>query len=265
MYCKIYNNDSPYVEVFIPVSYKRNTSDIDFDIDDVSDLPYQIEFDGEIVEDRIQERLHSNLCRIVRNVYDLSCMNHFDYFMTVTLDGKKHNRMDIESVYKKLSKCFNNYRNRYAPDFRYLCVPELHSDKVNWHFHILVAGVNYSDLTHFSKYKHIPKKIREKLLLGEDVYNWEYFQNAFGFNSLICTYGKQETIAKYMTKYITKNVFTTHALKGMQLLRCSQGLNRPVKKSVSLSLPCDVVPSYENDWCVLYHLSYEKYLEYGGY
>ena len=39
---------------------------------------------------------------------------------------------------------FNNYRNRYSPDFRYIVIPEFHKNGAV-HFHGMVRGIRLQD------------------------------------------------------------------------------------------------------------------------
>lgn len=259
MYCTIYNNDNPYVEIYsIPFQLGRK-SNINIKIENDSHQFIFNDYLADIIDYKDEKRFNSNIRRIVRTTFDLCAMNKFDYFMTVTINGKKHNRADLESLYSSLSKYFDNYKQRKSKYFKYLCLPELHADKQNYHFHCLVSGVSNNDLIDFSELEHIPKKIKLKLFNGENVFMWQGIEDSFGFNSLIYTYGSQENIAKYMTKYISKNIYMQKNFCNIKLLRHSSKLVKPIKKYIPLNFNAENYKVYDTEYGFISRLPLETF------
>lgn len=123
--------------------------------------------------------------------------NEWKYFITLTLDQNEIDRTDIMTVTKKFKKWLDNAVQRY--DFRYLFVFEHHKDKQGIHMHG-VANDSFLQLSHaHSPYTGLPLYSKS----GQPIYNidnWKY-----GFSTCIPLYGDPVHVAKYITKYITKD------------------------------------------------------------
>ena len=81
--------------------------------------------------------------RTVNKIYELARSNVWSYFVTLTVDPKKYdNTIDNYDLFTKgVRKYFNNLKFLYAPDLKYLIVPELHKDGKKLHFHALLSDV----------------------------------------------------------------------------------------------------------------------------
>ena len=64
--------------------------------------------------------------RTLNKIYEISRSNDWDYFLTLTFNPEKVNSYDYEEVTKKLSQWIKNMKRKYAPDLKYLLVPERH-------------------------------------------------------------------------------------------------------------------------------------------
>lgn len=156
-----------------------------------------------------------NLKRSKEKVFDIAFMNQFDYFATLTFDDNKVNAYDPKEVHRVMTKWFNNMVNRH--DLKYLAVPEYHkSGRIHWH--MLISG----DITLIDSgtvliserdkpvRKEYAKRICHDMSKSRVVYNLKEWRN--GFSSVIefrkCDDGADGTtaIAKYLTKYITKDL-----------------------------------------------------------
>ena len=62
-------------------------------------------------------------------IIDYALANEWNYFITITLDKKIHDRTDYIGVTKKLRTFLNHYKSRYDIDFKYILIPELHKRK----------------------------------------------------------------------------------------------------------------------------------------
>lgn len=153
-------------------------------------------------------------------MYKIARANTWDWFITLTFNRKKVNdRTDYISLQKKVSKFFDNIRQRKCPDLKYVLVPEQHK-KIEenglkaWHFHGLLS--NCSELTF------------EKLDIGytkktkEIVYSIKEFK--LGYNTATKV-KNNEAVTRYIAKYITKSL--CYATKNRQRYLVSKSCNRP--------------------------------------
>jgi len=119
-------------------------------------------------------------------------LNHtWDWFVTLTLDGKKHDRYvdhftDVTQWYRDLRKC------RY-PALEYALVPEKHKDGA-WHYHGLLSGVPGSAMTASGKYSHG----RELFVWGDAVKRWGW--------STAGRIDTSERAVRYISKYMGKSL-----------------------------------------------------------
>ena len=91
------------------------------------------------------EKFDVSLSRSKRCITDIILCNKFDYFCTFTFDESKIDRFNYDVCQKKLRKFFNNFKNRYAPDFKYLIIPEFHKNGAI-HFHGVCSGFPAGEL-----------------------------------------------------------------------------------------------------------------------
>lgn len=104
-------------------------------------LDSNVDFDS-LVSDECRDpeaSLRASMRRSKKQIYYLARSNVWEWFVTLTLDGKKIDRYDFENASKKVRKWFENIKRRKAPDLYYLIVPEQHKDGA-WHFHGLLGG-----------------------------------------------------------------------------------------------------------------------------
>ena len=139
-------------------------------------------------KDMTNDPRSDNVKRAKDKVFDIALLNRFEYFVTLTLDKEKIDRFDAKAVSKVLRKSFNNFQQRY--NAKYLLIPEHHKDGAI-HMHGLLSG----------DFKLIDSGKRTKD--GRPIYNlpqWKY-----GFSTAIEITGEQSNVAKYITKYISKD------------------------------------------------------------
>ena len=73
-------------------------------------------------------------------VYNYARANEWEYFITMTFDKVKIDRYNYDACSKAIRKWLNNIRNNYAPNLKYIIVPEQHllrngDTQRAWHFH----------------------------------------------------------------------------------------------------------------------------------
>lgn len=130
--------------------------------------------------------------RTIQKMYEITRANHWEYFLTITFNPKFIDRSNYDLLSEKTSKWLNNIKSRYAPDLKYIIVPELHSDGVNYHFHGLLSNIGFLSLVDSGH------KVK-----GASIYNLENWNYGFSTVSKVKDSAK---CASYITKYITKDL-----------------------------------------------------------
>lgn len=187
-------------------------------------------------------KLESSVSRTKSRVTELALCNPWEYFVTLTLSPEKYNRHDLSTFKKHLSKFLNNLRFRYGWDIKYLLIPEQHKDGA-WHMHGLFMGIPASELTAFSLHDHLPMKVLHMLGEGRKIMNWACYAQKFGY--VTCEPIRNlEATAKYITKYITKDLVSSQVGLNQKLYLCSQHLNRA--KTICRG---HIVKCFQPDFC----------------
>ena len=166
----------------------------------------------DIITDQ-EEKAENNITRAKTNIKEIASCNDWEYFVTLTIDGQKKERVDLEVVKKQLCKFFNNYKERHNPNFKYLIIFEEHK-KGGYHAHGFFIGLQLSELTLYNK--------------KEKKYNWDFYTKLYGYNSIIQITGGLDKISSYIVKYISK-CFDSNSNKGQRCYICSQRLARAIK------------------------------------
>ena len=180
----------------------------------------------ERTQEQILHSLKSSVNRTVNQIYSISRSNTWQYFITLTIDPKKLDNCNYSLVLEKLSKWVNNLKFRYAPDLKYIFVPELHKDKAKWHFHGL-----------FSDIGSIPFSFSGKVCVGKYIY--DYVRKPYAtkiFNIPLWDYGfstatkirDTSRASSYITKYITKDV--SRIIENKHRYLASTNLDKPIER-----------------------------------
>lgn len=169
-------------------------------------------------------KLEASLSRTKAAIFELALCNDWEWFVTLTLNPEYHDRKDIRSYKKKLSTWIKNYNRAHKTNIKYLLIPENHQDG-SWHMHGLMMGLPEEQLHEFTEQEKIPIKILIEIKRGHKVYNWPAYQKTFGYISISKT-RHIESVSKYITKYITKDLGKTRIGVNDHLYYCSQGLKR---------------------------------------
>lgn len=195
-----------------------------FDFEKLKSIPdlyskKDISIENEIISDNLlpmddlinvrSKKVASN--RAKNKVYELARANSWDWFLTFTFDRQKVDSSNYDETLKKIRKWLNNQQQRLAPDLKYIIIPELHADKVHYHFHGLLAdcgGMKFVDSGHKKK--------------GETIYNLESFKFGFTTATRVKDTGR---VAGYIVKYMTKEL--NDSLNGHHRYLASRNLNKP--------------------------------------
>ena len=152
-------------------------------------------------------RYDCNISRAKSAVTEIALCNQWDWFVTLTLDAGKYDRYDLHGFQRDLSRWVRNQR-RNGGALRYLLIPEQHKDGA-WHMHGLFAGIP-QDAVSINQYGY---------------YEWGAYSRKFGFMSMSAVRDSR-AVARYITKYITKDFGGAGREKGEQLYFASRGLRR---------------------------------------
>jgi len=172
-----------------------------------------------------EEKLEASISRTRAAIYELALCNDWEWFVTLTLNPEYHNRKDLKKYKKKLSIFIKNYNRIHKTNIKYLLIPEQHADGQSWHMHGLMMGLPKEHLHEFTEQENLPIKILIEIKRGHKVYNWEAYAKAFGYIT-ITEIRHIESVSKYITKYITKDLAKTRIGLNDHLYYCSQGLKR---------------------------------------
>lgn len=231
---KKYNNDY-YKFTFhkFPIKnggFEENKEDL-FDIKDTSDIP--------------EGKFKQSISRSRSKIFEYAMCNDFDYFVTLTLDPKKNDVLNISDFIKRFGQFVRNNRNRKSSNIQYLLIPEKHKSG-SWHLHGLIKGINENDL-----------------FINENGYlDWEEYKKRFGYISL-SKVKNQVAVSKYITKYISKSLANDNTVteKEKKIYYVSRGLKQAVKVDEGTFYDIDFITfDYEGEYVNIKELNHEEYL-----
>ena len=150
--------------------------------------------------------------RAKMSLFDILNNNTFDFFANLTFDPEKVDRTSIDAVAQAFTKWAASVRRKYK-DMYYVFIIEEHNESDGWHFHGLIGGVSADEL------KLVDSGKRKK---GKTIYNMQTWANGFTNITVVENY---EACAKYVAKYITKNV-ENERLYGRKRYYSSYNLNK---------------------------------------
>lgn len=187
--------------------------------------------DKDIKKNDYDGKLHNSISRARSTIFEYALCNDFSHFITLTLDGKKYNRSDLENYIKDLGQFIRDERKRTSCKLQYILIPELHKDGKSWHMHGLINGLPEEELT----------------INSNGYLTWLRYQNKFGYNS-ISTIKNPLAVSKYITKYVTKSFNSSGVReKNKKLYYCSRGL-RKANRVLSGLIPDSLVKSIQFDY-----------------
>lgn len=175
-------------------------------------------------ERRHEYKLANSLSRSRSTIFELAYCNHWDWFVTLTIAPDKHDRYDLAGTYKRLAKWLNNYNMRSGVKILYLLIPEPHKNGA-WHFHGLLSGLPFTQVTPFTLEDNIPLRLKQLIMSGRQIYKWDAYAKTFGYVTLEPILEPMHC-AKYMTKYITKELQQSSIELNHHIYYCSKGLRR---------------------------------------
>lgn len=159
----------------------------------------------------IEHSKKTSLSRAKQKVYDYAMSNEWDWFLTITFSPEFVDRQNYVEVSKKLKYWIDETR-RKNNEFKYIAIPEYHSDSVSFHFHILCSGI---DIACFSDSGRTTDK-------GLKIYNVNTYK--WGFTTATQIQDSKRA-TNYITKYFTKDMGIK--TEGLKRYWVSRNLNVP--------------------------------------
>ena len=193
-------------------------------------------------------KLEESISRTKSKIFELSLCNNWEWFVTLTLNPEYHDRKDLKSYKTKLSTWIKNYNRIHQTNIKYLLIPENHKDG-SWHMHGLMMGLPIEHLHEFRADEKLPIKILIEIAHGHKLYSWPAYEKTFGYIS-ISKIINAESVSKYITKYITKDLLGTRIGLNDHLYYCSKGLKR-AEIVCQGRLVKDLDEDYSNDYVKL--------------
>ncbi|MDO4608397.1 MAG: hypothetical protein Q4B40_04315 [Clostridia bacterium] len=204
----------------------------------------------EVTPTTADERFRQSLARSKSTVFELAMCNEFQHFCTFTQDKTKRDRFDLKEFRKDFAMLVRNLNRNRDDDhkIKYLLIPEQHANGA-WHMHGLLRGLTDQDLRLFRLSERLPVHIRRQLEKGEAVYDWTGYRRRFGYFTAT-EIKSTDGCAKYVTKYISKDLQKTVHASGEHLFFASQGLRRRecIVKDELGDCPYVNEWDYENDY-----------------
>ena len=94
----------------------------------------KVKSEYENFRDLLKESAH----RAKRTVLDYGYCNDWTHFITLTIDSNKIDYSNKKLILKKVLKQFDNFKQRYDKDFKYILIPEMGSINSRLHFHGII-------------------------------------------------------------------------------------------------------------------------------
>lgn len=175
------------------------------------------------------DKLKNNIIRAKQKLFEYGCCNDFKYFVTCTVNIS-HDRQNLDWLVKTTTQIIRDMRKRYDGEFKFLLIPELHSDGKSWHLHGLFDESFGQDF-YVNEYNFLSWSTYDKI--------------GFTSISLIRNY---EASIKYITKYVKKGFESRE--KGKHLYFCSNNLNKSfVEKDLIFSNVPNLDFDYDFEYC----------------
>lgn len=174
----------------------------------------------------IKQSIISSMNRTKRLIHDYAHGTKWDYAITLTLDPKKIDRYNKDTIMKEWH-IFLTYYKRINPDFKYMFIPEYHKDNAI-HFHGYLMGVSKSDLRKTGKINKY----------GRLIYNWISWAQKFGHTRLDTmpdNIDERIKMNNYTIKYITLDLMVHSRVYNKKRYFCSKGLPKPESKYLKSS------------------------------
>lgn len=184
--------------------------------------------------------------RSKNNLMDILKSNDFNFFVTLTFDKNKIDRLDDKKTRKEFAKFVKDLRRDFN-NMIYVAVPEYHK-KGGLHFHLLIGKVTAEELGLVDSGK-IVKNGRCK---GQTIFNVTKWQNGFSTATKVLD---TNAVKYYLSKYLTKGKVDPRFF-GKKRFYVSQNIARPQVEK--FAFPCtDTFDIFDSIIKEDYNIDYE--------
>lgn len=190
--------------------------------------------------------------RSKNNLTDILKSNDFNFFVTLTFDKNKIDRLDDNKTRKEFAKFVKDLRKDFN-NMIYVAVPEYHK-KGGLHFHLLLGKVTAEELGLVDSGKFV-KSGRCK---GQTIFNVTKWQSGFSTATKVLD---TNAVKYYLSKYLTKGKVDPRFF-GKKRFYVSQNIERPQVEK--MAFPCnenfDIFDSIDkNDFNIDYEDAKKEY------
>lgn len=184
--------------------------------------------------------------RSKNNLMDILKSNDFNFFVTLTFDKNKIDRLDDKKTRKEFAKFVKDLRRDFN-NMIYVAVPEYHK-KGGLHFHLLIGKVTAEELGLVDSGK-IVKNGRCK---GQTIFNVTKWQIGFSTATKVLD---TDAVKYYLSKYLTKGKVDLRFF-GKKRFYVSQNIARPQVEK--FAFPCtDTFDIFDSIIKEDYNIDYE--------
>lgn len=165
--------------------------------------------------------------RSKNNLMDILKSNDFNFFVTLTFDKNKIDRLDDKKTRKEFAKFVKDLRKDFN-NMIYVAVPEYHK-KGGLHFHLLLGKVSAEELGLVDSGKFV-KSGRCK---GQTIFNVTKWESGFSTATKVLD---TNAVKYYLSKYLTKSKVDPRFF-GKKRFYVSRNIKRPQVEK--MSFPCN--------------------------
>lgn len=205
-------------EAYTPLGEVENE-----EIPDTSALP-TVEENG-----ALRRKPRTSYARAKTAVFEYAICNEWQYFVTLTPDGKNEHYYNIDKFMEDVSHFVRNMRRKDGwADLKYVLVPEVFSKSgEGWHLHGFFRGIPEGGAVPFDLESAHSKKHRRKLQRLNDAgyLSFPEYSRRFGWATLSPIKDPRKA-AGYISKYITKEFSARADAFGCSLYYPCRGLKK---------------------------------------
>ena len=184
--------------------------------------------------------------RSKNNLMDILKSNDFNFFVTLTFDKNKIDRLNDKETRKAFAKFIKDLRRDFN-NMIYVAVPEYHK-KGGLHFHLLVGKVTAGELG----LEDSGKSVKNGRCKGQTIFNVTKWQSGFSTATKVLD---TNAVKYYLSKYLTKGKVDPRFF-GKKRFYVSQNIERPQVEK--FAFPCtDTFDIFDSIIKEDYNIDYE--------
>lgn len=165
--------------------------------------------------------------RSKNNLMDILKSNDFNFFVTLTFDKNKIDRLDDKKTRKEFARFVKDLRKNFN-NMIYVAVPEYHK-KGGLHFHLLLGNVTAEELGLVDS----GKLVKSGRCKGQTIFNVTKWESGFSTATKVLD---TNAVKYYLSKYLTKGKVDPRFF-GKKRFYVSQNIERP--QIEKMAFPCN--------------------------